>query len=185
MKNNRLLSNYEIREIYRENISNSDKSWMNDLFERLSIYPISQANKFFKKNYFYEDIKQEYLESLWVAILNYDYHKNFDFYRWAKWHLLKSNRNFINQENRHTSINLDGSYELCSSENQELKYMIKNLFDNAGPLNEREKSVVLKSYANGNTLSEISKDLGISIERVRQIRNSSMAKLRQHINVVR
>ena len=64
-------------------------------------------------------------------------------------------------------------------------YMIKNLFDNAGPLNEREKSVVLKSYANGNTLSEISKDLGISIERVRQIRNSSMAKLRQHINVVR
>jgi len=185
MKNNRLLTNYEIKEVYRNNSHSLDRSWMSDLFENLKLYPISRANKFFKKNYFYEDIKQEYLEALWTAILTYDYHKNFDFYRWAKWHLLKSNRDFLSRENRDSSINLGDNCDYRSRENQELKYMIKELFSNEGPLDERERIVVLRSHLNGNTLSEISKDLDVSIERVRQIRNNSIAKLKKYANAGR
>jgi RNA polymerase sigma factor (sigma-70 family) len=182
MKKNNILTNVEIKEIYKKNEKNLSKQWKLDLFDRLKGYPVSKINKNFKKKYFYEDIKQELLISLWSAIISYDYHKNFDFYRWAKWHLSKANRDFFNKEFRTSSINLKDNYEQYSSPNQESKYLLYELFYKDSLLKKREVLILENNFLYGKTLSEISNELGISTERVRQVRNKAIIKLNKYIS---
>lgn len=182
MKKSKFLTNDEIKGIYRVNENSQSDTWKINLFNNLRGYPVSRVNKNFKKSFFYEDIKQELLMSLWSAILTYDYHKNFDFYRWASWHLSKASRDFLNKESRSLSINVINNYDQHCGPSQELKCLVSEVFCMNNLISEREALILKDNYLYEKTLSEISKELGISIERVRQVRNKAVIKINNYIN---
>jgi len=78
--------------------------------------------------------------------------------------------------NYDTSINPENNY-LDKIDNNKLKKRLSSLLS---VLNKNEKFIINKFFLEKNTLSltEISKLINLSIERIRQIRNSALVKLK-------
>jgi RNA polymerase sigma factor (sigma-70 family) len=182
------VSNLDIKMAYIANELRTTDQWMHDIFVQTKFFADFQVKKFNLLSQD-EDVKQDSYLGLWEAIITYDYHKNFDFYRWAQWNILKKIRN--NRRNskrfRVAKSSIKQGLDSCNSENElydqevmlEASYLYRQLiFDNEMKLSKNQLDIILKNIIMGRKLREIASEYSLSIERIRQIRNSGLDKLR-------
>jgi RNA polymerase sigma factor (sigma-70 family) len=182
------LSNLDIKMTYIVNEKNDTKDWMHDVFVQTKFFAESRAKKY-KNRSSQEDLFQEAYVGLWEAILTYDYQKNFDFFRWAQWNISKKLRNYNSNSKRFSIAKSGIKNELgsCNFDNVlnekevelEMKIIFeKMLIDENNILSNRERSIVVDNLVLGKKLGEIASKFNLSTERIRQIRNCSLNKLK-------
>ena len=183
------ISNLDIKMTYIANEKKAQKEWMTQVFVQTKFFAESRANKY-KKIFSKEDLLQEAYLGLWEAILTYDYQKNFDFYRWAQWNISKKIRDYNSKSKRFFAVKSSIKRDLsscnynCFLESQEVELersiVYKKLFSDAGSvLSKIERQVVMDNLVLGKKLKETAKDLDLSAERIRQIRNCSLYKIKR------
>ena len=178
------LSNLDIKMTYIANENRKDSSWLNDVFVQTKFFAESRAKKY-RNGIYDEDLTQEARLGLWEAIITYDYQKNFDFFRWAQWNISKKFRSYTSEFKKNSVAKcaikkeVDNHSGLCGWGEEEVSLDMKItidklLFGNREMLSDRETKVVLENLVLNRGLQ----DLNLSAERVRQIRNASLTKLR-------
>jgi len=182
------LSNLDIKMTYIANEGRTGSDWRQDVFVQTKFFAESRAKKY--NNMFpQEDLFQEAYIGLWEAILTYDYQKNFDFFRWAQWNISKKLRNYNSNSKRFSIAKSGIKKELGSCDfgnvlnekevELEMKIIFKKMFiDENNILSNREKDIVIDNLVIGKRLNEIATKFNLSTERIRQIRNCSLNKLR-------
>lgn len=185
------LSNLDIKMTYIANEKREDPSWMGDIFVQTKFFAESRARKY-RNGTYDEDLTQEARLGLWEAIITYDYQKNFDFFRWAQWNISKKFRGYTAEFSTNKTAkcaikkevdNYSGGNILEEGAVLDTKIIIdKLLIGKEAVLSEREVEVVLNNLVLGRGLQEVAKDLGLSAERVRQIRNESLGKMRRALS---
>jgi len=182
------LSNLDIKMTYIVNEEKNTKDWMHDIFVQTKFFAESRAKKY-KNISSQEDLFQEAYIGLWEAILTYDYQKNFDFFRWAQWNISKKLRDYNSNSKRFSIAKSGIKKELGSCDfgnvlnekevELEMKIIFKKMFiDENNILSNREKDIVIDNLVIGKRLNEIATKFNLSTERIRQIRNCSLNKLR-------
>jgi len=185
------VSNLDIKMTYIANELRSDQSWMDKIFVQTKFFADFQVKKFNLLSSD-EDTKQDAYLGLWEAIITYDYHKNFDFYRWAQWNILKKIRDSRRKSKRFYTAKSSIKQELdsCNSADDlhgqevmlEAGYLFKQLvIDNNIGLSKSQIDVIQKNIIMGKKLKEIASEYSLSIERIRQIRNCGLDRLRKEI----
>jgi RNA polymerase sigma factor (sigma-70 family) len=182
------VSNLDVKMAYIANELKDDESWMHKIFVQTKFFADFQVKKFslLAKD---EDVRQDAYLGLWESIITYDYHKNFDFYRWAQWNILKKIRDNRRKAKRFYTAKSSIKQELdsCNSADDlygqevslEAGYLYKQLmFDNDIGLPKAQLDVIRKNIILGKKLREIASEYSLSIERIRQIRNCGLDKLR-------
>lgn len=184
------VSNEEIRQIYLDNKSSNSKEWMNLVFDKTRFFVFKKI----KKNFILrDDLKQEAFLGLWMAIITFDFNKNFDFFRWADWHIKSKIRDHISREKRQThiqnSIKIYGlgtqNLELEKSNSRciELKIdLLKWLKFNQRELSKRDTKIIVDTLLMNKTLAEVAADRNLSAERVRQIKEENFKKFFKYMN---
>jgi RNA polymerase sigma factor (sigma-70 family) len=181
------ISNLDIKIIYIENENNDSSDWRECLFKRLMFFARSRARKYnnFSKK---DDILQESYLGLWRSIQTFDHYKNFDFYRWAHWNISSKIKNFLSSESMNYNVIVEkANYKNdCDfyENNVEHALQIKNIFEGNYILTKREKIVLSDLIMRGKTLREVGGEIGLSEERVRQIKEESLFKIRRVLNNV-
>jgi len=182
------ISNLDIKMLYIVNEGSLDERWKEKLFVQTKFFADIRAKKY--SNYMPDkDLSQEAYLGLWNAILSFDYQKNFDFYRWAQWNISKELRNYSSGNKRNYSAKSNikkelGNYgcnDVLHNEEVQLEMIVfaKKIFsDSSCVLSTREKIIVADNLLLGKTLEEIAEPLSLSTERVRQIKNCGLSKLR-------
>lgn len=186
----RFVSNEEIRQIYIDNQSSDSNEWKNLVFNRTRFFILKKIEKnFYLKN----DLKQEALLGLWSAIITFDFNKNFDFFRWADWHIKSKIRDQISRENKYRDIknsikiyNL-GTHILDTNEfafkNIDAKIDLNNwLKTNEKNLSRRDLKIIVETIFMHKSLSEVAAANKISKERVRQIKEENLQKIKEYMN---
>lgn len=185
------VSNLDIKMSFISNELKEDSSWMNDIFVQTKFFAEFQVKKF---SYLSDnpDVIQDAYLGLWEAIITFDYHKNFDFYRWAQWNILKKIRDNRRCSKRFSDAKssikdrlntCDSAESLVSQEDMfEASYfynqvIIKNKFN----LSKPELDIVLKSVVEQRRLREIASDYSLSQERIRQIKNIALNKIKENL----
>ena len=185
------VSNLDIKMLYIANELKEDKSWMSKIFVQTKFFADFQLKKF-SLLVDDEDVRQDAYLGLWNAIITFDYHKNFDFYRWAQWNILKKIRDnrkltkrFLKaKSNIKSHLNsCNAAFDLCDEKVMlELGYLLKQLFVyNDLKLSKIQLDIANKNILFGQTLSEIASEYNLSVERIRQIRNSSLNKIKESL----
>jgi RNA polymerase sigma factor (sigma-70 family) len=185
------VSNLDIKMTYIANELKDDEGWMHKIFVQTKFFADFQVKKFnlLSRD---EDAKQDAYLGLWEAIITYDYHKNFDFYRWAQWNILKKIRDNRRKTRRfHTAkSSIKQELDSCNSADDlydqgvmlEAGHLCKRLvFDNEIGLSNIQLDVLQKNIIMGKKLREIALDYNLSIERIRQIRNCGLDKIRREL----
>ena len=184
------ISNEEIRQIYIENQNSGSDEWRNLVFDRTRFFIFKKIKKNF---YLQNDLKQEALLGLWSAIITFDFNKNFDFFRWADWHIKSKIRDHISREKRQTHIrNSIKIYDL-GTQNLELKQsnvrcidlridFLKWLRFNQKELSKRDTKIIVDTLLLNKTLAEVAADRDLSVERVRQIKKENFNKFYKYMN---
>ncbi len=160
-----------------------DTKWMYSLFDEVKFFADHRVKKY-KGFSFYEDLCQEAYLGLWTSIKTFDYNKDFDFYRWAQWNISSKIRNFLYENKRSREAASDMKKKMnfeCLGEAQTNKILFDEIILNNNFLNKNEKKILIDSFVLNKTLLEISKDLSLSPEGVRKIKNRTILKLKQHI----
>ena len=180
------LSNLDIKMIYILNENDESESWMPNFFMKVKFFANCRVKKI--KNFSEkEDMIQEAYIGLWEAIKTFDYQKNFDFYRWAQWHISKKirdclleNRKFRLAKSGINDVNINDDLEeiVCSK-----MTVSKILLEKDFGLTEREKKVMVDNLYYEKTLSEISSDLEMSIEGIRKIKIKGINKVKNRLLV--
>jgi RNA polymerase sigma factor (sigma-70 family) len=176
---------------YIANELKDDDGWMHKIFVQTKFFADFQVKKFnlLSRD---EDAKQDAYLGLWEAIITYDYHKNFDFYRWAQWNILKKIRDNRRKARRFHAAKSSIKQELdsCNSADNlygqevmlEASHLYKQLvFDNDIGLSKTQLDVIQKNIIMGKKLREIASEYSLSIERIRQIRNCGLDKIRREL----
>ena len=182
------LSNLDIKMMYIVNENKDPNKWMPEIFVQTKFFAEARAKKY-KKILSQEDLFQEAYLGLWEAILTYDYQKNFDFFRWAQWNISKKLRDYNSNFKRYSVAKSGIKRELsnCNSssilDEKEVELEMKILFEKLlinenNILSNRERDVVVENLILGKRLKEIAAKYNLSIERIRQIRNCSLEKIR-------
>ena len=185
------VSNLDMKMTYIANELKADESWMHKIFVQTKFFADFQVKKFDLLSSD-EDAKQDAYLGLWEAIITYDYHKNFDFYRWAQWNILKKIRDNRRKTRRFCTAKSSIKQELdsCNSAEDlygqgvmlEAGYLFKQLvIDNDIGLSKTQLDVIKKNVVMGKKLKEIASEYSLSIERIRQIRNCGLDKIRNEL----
>jgi RNA polymerase sigma factor (sigma-70 family) len=185
------VSNLDIKMTYIANELKTDESWLHNIFVQTKFFADFQVKKFnlLSRD---EDAKQDAYLGLWEAIITYDYHKNFDFYRWAQWNILKKIRDNRRKTRRFCTAKSSIKQELDSCNSAEVLYgqgvmleagyLFKQLvIDNDIGLSKTQLDVIKKNIIMGKKLKEIASEYSLSIERIRQIRNCGLDKIRNEL----
>ena len=185
------VSNLDIKMTYIANELKADESWLHNIFVQTKFFADFQVKKFnlLSRD---EDAKQDAYLGLWEAIITYDYHKNFDFYRWAQWNILKKIRDNRRKTRRFCTAKSSIKQDLdsCNSAEDlygqgvmlEAGYLFKQLvIDNDIGLSKTQLDVIKKNIIMGKRLKEIASEYSLSIERIRQIRNCGLDKIRNEL----
>ena len=182
------LSNLDIKMMYIVNENKDPNKWMPEIFVQTKFFAEARAKKY-KIILSQEDLFQEAYLGLWEAILTYDYQKNFDFFRWAQWNISKKLRDYNSNFKRYSVAKSGIKRELsnCNSnsilDEKEVELEMKILFEKLlisenNILSNRERDIVVENLILGKRLKEIATKYDLSIERIRQIRNCSLEKIR-------
>ena len=185
------ISNLDIKMTYIANELKEDTDWLHNLFVQTKFFADFQVKKF---NLLVNDsdVKQDAYLGLWEALITFDYHKNFDFYRWAQWNILKKIRDNRKKSKRFVEAkssikdkldNCNSAGSLCDEEVMlESSYLYKRMIvDNDFGLSVFQLDIIRKNMIIGRSLTEIASDYNLSIERIRQIRNSGINKLKKQL----
>lgn len=183
------ISNEEIRQIYIENQNSGSDEWRNLVFDRTRFFIFKKIKKNF---YLQNDLKQEALLGLWSAIITFDFNKNFDFFRWADWHIKTKIRDHIWAEERQRDIknsikisNLDTHILESNEYAQEKKDVkidfLKWLKEGEKKLSKRDLKIIVGTVLLDKTLAEVAEANNISRERARQIKESNLQEIRNFI----
>ncbi len=186
------VSNLDIKMTYIANEGRPEKAWMDDIFVQTKFFADSRAKKY-SGNMVSDDLCQEAYLGLWEAIITYDYQKNFDFYRWAQWNISKKLRNFTSESKRFRASKSSTKDALSNYKydcflgtegaDLEMKIFYKTLLEEDGfVLTKRERIVVVDNLILGKKLKEIATSLNLSSERIRQIRNCGLQKIRKAVS---
>lgn len=184
------ISNDEIRQIYLDNKNSNSKEWMNLVFDKTRFFIFKKIKKnFILRN----DVKQEAYLGLWTAIITFDFNKNFDFFRWADWHIKSKIRDHISREKRQTYIR--NSIKIYNLGTQNLEYkqsdcrsidltidFLKWLRSNQNELSKRDRKIIVDTLLLNKTLAEVAADRDLSVERVRQIKKENFNKFYKYMN---
>jgi len=147
-----------------------------------------------KKNYYGEkDLKQEAALGLWTAIITYDFNKNFDFFRWSKWHINSRIRNYkranLREKSAINSIKLDSlDTAKPSAIGRPLSMIEFNLsFEKwmktkRSRAEKRDGKIIADWLFVGNSLTEVARKNNLSVERVRQIRDNELKEFSRFYN---
>jgi RNA polymerase sigma factor (sigma-70 family) len=183
------ISNEEIRQIYIENQNSGSDEWRNLVFDRTRFFIFKKIKKNF---YLQNDLKQEALLGLWSAIITFDFNKNFDFFRWADWHIKTKIRDHIWAEERQRDIknsikisNLDTHILESNEYAQEKKHIkidfLKWLKEGEKKLSKRDLKIIVGTVLLDKTLAEVAEANNISKERARQIKELNLQEIRNFI----
>ena len=185
------VSNLDIKMTYIANELKADEDWLHNIFVQTKFFADFQVKKFnlLSRD---DDVRQDAYLGLWEAIITYDYHKNFDFYRWAQWNILKKIRDNRRKTKRFCTAKSSIKQELdsCNSAEDlygqgvmlEASYLFKQLvIDNDIGLSKTQLDVIRKNIIMGKKLKEIASEYSLSIERIRQIRNCGLDKIRNEL----
>jgi len=185
------VSNLDLKMTYISNELKASDDWLHKIFVQTKFFADFQVKKFnlLSRD---EDVKQDAYLGLWEAIITYDYHKNFDFYRWAQWNILKKIRDNRRKTRRFCAAKSSIKQELdsCNSADDlygqevmlEAGYLCKQLvFDNDIGLSKTQLDIIKKNIIMGEKLREIASEYSLSIERIRQIRNCGLDKIRKSL----
>jgi len=181
------LTNQSILKLYKKNKDQKSLAWKKKLFNDL-YYLIN------KKNYYGEkDLKQEAALGLWTAIITYDFNKNFDFFRWSKWHINSRIRNYkranLREKSAINSIKLDSlDTAKPSAIGRPLSMIEFNLsFEKwmktkRSRAEKRDGKIIADWLFVGNSLTEVARKNNLSVERVRQIRDNELKEFSRFYN---
>lgn len=160
--NESLKSHYDILD------SSDDKSYL---------YIANTICKKYKKYKEYEEIYQQIYLGMHEAILTFDRTKSYNIHQWIIWNINTSLRGLFRSSRRFRRIL--ASEPPCVEEdlNMLTKCIKNNLYTTESVLTKRQSNILFMYYEEGCTLLEISKNLSISVERVRQIRDDAINKL--------
>tara|TARA_Y100001970_G_C14120435_1_gene795962 strand:+ start:304 stop:879 length:576 start_codon:yes stop_codon:yes gene_type:complete len=185
------VSNLDIKMTYIANELKEDERWMHKIFVQTKFFADFQVKKFnlLARD---EDVKQDAYLGLWEAIITYDYHKNFDFYRWAQWNILKKIRDNRKKTKRFHSAkssikqrldSCNSTDDLCGQEVMlETVYLYKQLLiNNDIKLPKIQLEIIQKNVIMGKKLRELASEYSLSIERIRQIRNCGLSKMKSRL----
>jgi len=187
---NNFVTNEEIRDIYIKNKSSDSKEWMNLVFSKTRFFIFKKI----KKEFIYKkDLKQEAYLGLWTAIITFDFNKNFDFFRWADWHIKSKIRDEISREKRQAHLcNSIKIYNLSTqnlvNKQSEFKWVefkidfFKWLMANEKSLSRRDLKIIVETILLNKTLVEVAEANQLSSERVRQIKEENFKKIRNFVN---
>jgi RNA polymerase sigma factor (sigma-70 family) len=181
------LTNLDVKMIYIVNENSESDKWMYDLYERVSFFAENRLRKhkiFLEK----EDFLQEANLAIWESIKTFDYHKNFDFYRWMQWQISKKFRDVFAKNKRYSlaKYGINNSINSCTGDvDLEVVVLMNELFVvNKCKLSNRELGILKGIYFEGKTLSEVAILFSISIERVRQIRVNATNKIVDYLGSI-
>lgn len=187
---NNFVTNEEIRNIYIENKNSDSKEWLNLFFDKTRFFIFKKI----KKNFFHKkDLIQEASLGLWTAIITFDFNKNFDFFRWADWHIKSKIRDHISREKRQTHIQNSIKIYCLGTQNLELEKsnsrcvelkidFLKWLEFNQIELSRRDTKIIVDTLLMNKTLAEVAADRNLSAERVRQIKEENFKKFYKYMN---
>ena len=164
---------------YIENELNLSEEWKRDLYEKIEFFANNRANKYIS-HHMYEDISQEAKLGAWKAINSFDYKKNFDFYRWAQWNISKEIRRILLEDKRDkkNKKNFKKNKKNSNDDNLIDILTIDKAFGSASQLfSKKENAVFINNIVEGMTLAETGSIIGLTAERVRQIRQVVLSKI--------
>ena len=207
LKNCKPLSKENEREFILDYKLNNNLESRNIVIQSNLKYACSIANSYRGKGVEFGELIAEANDGLMEAIEKYDIKQNIKFITYAKWWIIQRITSRIANKNKHNGYDLPTDNILKESDDDlffanqnvnddynklfyddidyeknvnEIKNFIQMLFKN---LNDREKDIVKRYFGlNGKSenLNEISNTYGISSERIRQILDNSLKKLRSY-----
>lgn len=165
------------------------KTIRDHLVERNLGLAYSTLSRFHSDHRDWEDLRSEGLLALTRAVEGFNPWRGFRFSTYACHSIMRS---FVHLTNKSTKYRVlfpmgaEAYHEPPMRVDRELELCVDRLFRalnmNLGELTDRESTVIARRFAldggAGRTLKEIGEDFGLSKERVRQIQNSALDKLR-------
>ena len=164
---------------YIEHEFNGSDDWKVNLFSKIEFFANNRANKYISHHMF-EDIRQEAKVGAWKAVQSFDYRKNFDFYRWAQWNISREIRRVLLEDKRDkkNKIYFKNNKTPLNIENYINILTIDKIFSlSTGYFSDRERAIFINNIVEGMTLSETGSSIGLTAERVRQIRVKIFEKI--------
>ena len=171
---------------YIEHELSISQKWKEDLYQKIEFFANNRANKYIN-HHMYEDISQEARVGAWNAINSFDYRKNFDFYRWAQWNISKEIRRILLEDKRDkkNKKNFKKNEKYLNVDNFIDILTIDKVFGLASQLfSKKENAVFINNIVEGMTLAETGSIIGLTAERVRQIRQNVLLKVTKIIEKV-
>lgn len=159
------------------------------LVERNLGLAYSTLSRFNSDHRDWEDLRSEGLLALTRAVEGFNPWRGFRFSTYACHSIMRSFVHLTKKSTKyrmHFSVDMETYHEeptLMGEKSGLLEDRLSRALDlNAGELTDRESTVIARRFAldggEGRTLKEIGEDFGLSKERVRQIQNSALDKLR-------
>ena len=169
--------------------ANRWKTIRDHLVERNLGLAYSTLSRFHSDHRDWEDLRSEGLLALTRAVEGFNPWRGFRFSTYACHSIIRSFVHLTNKSTKYRGLfpmEMEPYHESPTRIDRELELWIDRLFRvlnmNLGELTDRESSVIARRFALdggvGRTLKEIGDDFGLSKERVRQIQNSALDKLR-------
>ena len=171
---------------YIENELCPSTLWREELYQKIEFFANNRANKYINHHMF-EDISQEAKLGAWKAINSFDYRKNFDFYRWAQWNISKEIRRILLEDRRDkkNKKNFKKNEKYLNVDNFIDILTIDRVFAMASQsFSKKENAVFINNIVEGMTLAETGSIIGLTAERVRQIRQNVLLKITNIIEKV-
>lgn len=171
---------------YIEHELSISQKWKEDLYQKIEFFANNRANKYIN-HHMYEDISQEARVGAWNAINSFDYRKNFDFYRWAQWNISKEIRRILLEDKRdkNNKKNFKKNEKYLNVDNFIDILTVDKVFSLASQsFSKKENAVFINNIVEGMTLAETGSIIGLTAERVRQIRQNVLLKVTKIIEKV-
>lgn len=164
---------------YIEHEFDTSSNWKHEVFGKIEFFANNRANKYIS-HYMFEDIRQEARLGAWKAVQSFDYRKNFDFYRWLQWNVSREIRRVLLEDKRDKKNKkfFKKNSDKLSVDNYIDMLLVDKLFDLVeGSFSNKEHAIFINNIVEGMTLTETGSIIGLTAERVRQIRLKVLSKI--------
>jgi len=150
------------------------------LLEEYSPLAYSICNQYKNAGLPLEDLQQEALLGLLEAANSYDATKGAKFSTYAVWHIKKRILSALKKEMAH-SLQAETFEDNQIAVNNEEVHIRSSDWEKIIPsdMPSLEAKIILLSYQEGLTLKEIAKNLDLTVERVKQIRNKAIRRIKR------